>query len=198
MFDSIRVVSVRQSMLKRIHELLEEADVVCHYNGTKFDIPTLNNEFFLYGLGQPSPFQQIDLLKVTRKNFRFPSNKLDYVAQQLKLGRKTKHMGMEMWRDCMEMCPKAWRVMKRYNIQDVKLLESYYNKVLPLIHNHPNWGLFKDAERPTCRNCGSTSVIKKGIERTNTMTYQRYKCKSCGTHIRGRKALEPAKAGLTV
>jgi len=196
-FDSV-YESGTSRMLKRIHKLLDEADVVCHYNGQKFDIPTLQGEFLMEGLGPPSQFKQLDLLKTTRSQFRFPSNKLDYVVQQLGLGSKTKHMGMEMWRDCMDGCDKAWKVMKRYNIQDVRLLEKYYKRLLPWIKNHPNWGLYLDADRPPCRNCGSTKVVKKGIERTNTLTYQRYKCRDCGTPLRGRKRLEPAPEGLTV
>ena len=90
------------------------------------------------GLDPPSQFKQLDLLQTTRQQFRFPSNKLDYVSQQLGLGSKTKHMGMEMWRDCMDGCPKAWKIMKRYNMQDVRLTEKYYKRLLPWIKNHPN------------------------------------------------------------
>lgn len=187
-----------EKMIKQAHKLLDEADVVCHYNGRKFDIPTLQAEFLLYGLDPPSQFKQLDLLKTARGQFRFPSNKLDYISQQLGLGTKTKHMGMEMWRDCMDGCDKAWKVMKRYNIQDVRLLEKLYKTLLPWIKAHPNWGVYLDAERPTCRNCGSKKVVKKGVERTNTLTYQRYKCKDCGTPLRGRKRLYPAADGALV
>lgn len=190
--------SSAEDMVRGAHALFEEADAVCHYNGCKFDIPTLNKEFVLLGLDPPPKSAQIDLLKVARKQFRFASNKLDYVAQQLGLGSKTKHKGMEMWRDCMEGKDAAWKTMKRYNIQDVRLLERLYKRLLPWIHNHPNWGVYVDSEKPTCRNCGSFKVIKKGLERTNTLTYQRYKCTKCGTPLRGRLRTQPAAAGLTI
>lgn len=196
-FSSIHEVKP-EKMVKDAWTLLDEADAVVHYNGTKFDIPTLNREFIYYGLEPPSQFKQIDLLRTVRSQFRFPSNKLDYVAQQLGLGSKTKHMGMDMWRDCMDGCPKAWKIMKRYNKQDVVLLQKLYHELLPWIKAHPNWGVYLDNDRPTCRNCGSTKVIKKGIERTNTLSYQRYKCANCGTPLRDRKRLEPAHDGLTV
>jgi len=186
-----------KSMLKEAHKLLDEADVVCHYNGAKFDVPTLNWEFFQMGMKPPSPFKQLDLLRETRKNFRSPSNKLDYVVQQLNLGSKTKHMGMEMWRDCMSGCDKAWKTMKRYNIQDVKLLEKYYKEILPWIANHPNWGMYLDANRPTCRNCGSKKMERRGVARTATQTYDRFQCKSCGKWGKGRKSITPPSAGLT-
>ena len=197
MFDSVHESTPRQ-MIKKVHGLLDEADVVCHYNGTKFDIPMLNGEFLLQGFDPPSRFKELDLLKTTRGRFRFPSNKLDYVVQQLGLGTKTKHMGMEMWKDCMDGCPKAWAVMKRYNIQDVRLLEKYYLKLLPWIKNHPNWGVYLDEKRPTCRNCGSKKVIMKGTETTDTMIYKRYKCNNCGAPLRGRTRTRPAPDGLTV
>jgi hypothetical protein len=197
MFDSVHE-SKPKEMVKKVHALLDEADVVCHYNGTKFDIPTLNNEFLLFGLKPPSQYKEMDLLRTARGRFRFPSNKLDYIAQQLGLGSKTKHMGMDMWRDCMEGCDKAWSVMKKYNKQDVKLLEDLYLTLLPWIKNHPNWGLYLDPDRPTCRNCGSENVIKKGLERTTTVTYQRYKCNACGTPLRSRKRNKTTSDGVTV
>ena len=70
-------------MLEGIHKLLDEADAVIHYNGKRFDIPSLNKEFLLNGMFPPAPFKEIDLLTVARGRFRFVSNKLDYVAQQL-------------------------------------------------------------------------------------------------------------------
>jgi hypothetical protein len=197
MFESIHD-SAPEKMIASVHKLLDEADVVVHYNGQRFDVPKLNSEFIYHDIDPPSQYKQLDLLKTTRKQFGFASNKLDYVTQHLEIGAKVKHLGMDLWRDCMDGCPKAWATMRRYNIQDVKLLEKYYNRVLPWINNHPNWGVFLDSDRPTCRNCGSNKVIKKGIERTNALSYQRYKCTNCGTPLRGRKRLEPAKEGLTV
>ena len=75
MFSSI--MGGRKKMLQRIHKLLDEADAVVHYNGSRFDIPTLNKEFLEAGMSPPSPYAQVDLLKTARQQFRFPSNKLD-------------------------------------------------------------------------------------------------------------------------
>ena len=43
MFSSI--LMGKKGMLKEIHKLLDQADAVVHYNGSRFDIPTLNKEF---------------------------------------------------------------------------------------------------------------------------------------------------------
>ena len=176
-------------MVAQIWELLDEADAVVHYNGARFDIPTLNREFLMLGMTPPSPYHQIDLLRVVRSSFRFLSNKLDYVAQQLGVGGKVQHKGMDMWRECMEGDPISWAKMEEYNVEDVFLLERLYPLLLPWIKNHPNHALYQDNTRPVCPNCGSEHVNKQGIETTKTLHYQRYKCMGCGTNVRGRTGL---------
>lgn len=175
-----------ENMLNVAWDLLSEADAVVHYNGTRFDIPTLNKEFIQHGYMPPDPYHQIDLLQVARKQFRFPSNKLDYVAQALGVGKKHAHIGHELWVRCMNNDAAAWKEMEKYNKQDVVLLEEVYNKMLPWIKNHPNHALYTDEERPVCPNCGSHHVTKHGVEHTKTLTYQRYRCSDCSTPIRGR------------
>ena len=86
MFSSIQ--DGKEKMVREIYDLLEEADVLVHYNGRKFDIPILNAEFVKLGLDPPSSYRHIDLLKTARSNFRFTSNKLDFVAQHLGVGGK--------------------------------------------------------------------------------------------------------------
>lgn len=172
-----------EAMLSLIWELLDEADAVVHYNGTKFDMPTLNKEFILHGYLPPSSYKEIDLLKTARRRFKFPSNKLDYIAQRLGLGTKTKHRGMSLWHDCMQGDDKAWSVMERYNKQDVKLLEKLYKRLLPWIKNHPNYGLY-NSKKDACRNCGG-KLKKNGWEYTATCKYQRYRCVKCGAEGRG-------------
>jgi len=185
--ETIHYDSVFQSkpkkMISRIYNLLENADAVIHYNGTKFDIPTLNKEFLLHGLTPPAPYKQIDLLKTARSKFRFPSNKLDYISQTLKLGKKLKNSGHELWISCMNNDPKAWEVMKEYNINDVILLEAVYEKLKPWISNHPNHGAYDDGV--CCTNCGSLRYQRRGVAVTRSFKYPRYWCKNCGTWFKG-------------
>lgn len=185
MFDSKRKSGTKR-MVRRVYKLLEEADAVIHYNGKKFDIPVLNKEFVSMGLVPPSGYKQIDLYHVVRKAFRFPSNKLDYVLRALKIGEKVKHKGMQLWIDCMNNVPEAWVKMEEYNIGDIIPLEVLYERLLPWIGNHPNHALYTETDRPVCTNCGSQHIIKKGVETTKTQQYQRYKCRDCGTNMRGR------------
>jgi DNA polymerase elongation subunit (family B)/predicted RNA-binding Zn-ribbon protein involved in translation (DUF1610 family) len=178
-----------KEMIEALHSLLSEADAVCGYNINRFDLPVANREFLLYGLEPPDPYHNIDLYREVKKNFRFASNKLDHVCQELKLGKKVEHEGFTLWVNCMNGDTKAQKKMQTYCMGDVELLPKLYKELLPWIKNHPNWGLYSDTARPVCPNCGSEHVIKKGIETTQTCMYQRYKCSKCGTPIRGRTNL---------
>jgi DNA polymerase elongation subunit (family B) len=177
-FDSINQSSPKK-MLKGLHALLEEADAVVHYNGDKFDIPTINKDFVSFGLLPPSPAKQMDLLKTVKLKFRFPSNKLDYVAQALGLGKKVKHEGHELWIKCMEGDADAWKRMETYNIQDVLLLEQLYTKIKPWIKHHVNYSLHS-AGNLVCPRCGSTKHQKRGFTNTLASRFQRYQCSNCG------------------
>lgn len=184
-FDSIHK-SGSKRMIKRAHKLLSEADVIVHYNGSKFDVPTLNKEFLLQGLSPPATYQQIDLLKTARNRFKFPSNKLDYLAQALGLGKKFKHAGHELWVKCMAGDEEAWKEMEAYNTQDVVLLERVYHRLLPWIVNHPNHAVY--SSKDVCTNCGSVHLQRRGFAYSLLGKYQRFQCTSCGAWMRSRKA----------
>lgn len=186
--------SGNKEMVKSIYALLNQADAVVHYNGNKFDQPTLNREFLELGLPPPSPSRQIDLYPVVKRRFKFLSNKLDYVCKRLGLGGKVKHKGMELWTDCMAGDKSAQATMKKYNKGDVALLEKLYVKLLPWIPNHPNHGLYSDAERPICTHCGSDKLQRRGIARTTTQVYARFQCQGCGAWLRSAKVESKGKS----
>lgn len=180
----------KEEMVSAAHALLEEADVVVHFNGQKFDIPHLNREFLQEGLTPPAPYAQVDLLRVVKKQFRFPTNKLDYVVQQLGIGRKTPHTGHQLWVDCLAGSEKAWRLMRRYNKQDVVVTEKLYDYLLPWVPSHPNHKLYAGGELEACPNCGSHELKMQGRAYTSVSVYQRYKCSDCGKWTRGNKRLD--------
>jgi hypothetical protein len=182
----------QHKMLQAIHDMMEEADMVVHYNGTKFDIPTLHREYLTEGMAPPSPVKQIDLLKVVRKQFKFTSNKLDFVCQKLGLGNKVQHKGMDLWRGCMADEPASWKVMEAYNKQDVRLLEALYYQLVPWIPNHPNHTLYTNKPH-SCPRCGSTKYQSRGTAYTSTVAYKRYQCKGCNGWFKGAKQPEQLK-----
>lgn len=176
-------------MVQAAWDLLDQADAIMTWNGKSFDEPHLNREFIEHGLTPPSPFKHIDLMQTAKRQFRFPSNKLDYVARALGCGGKVSTGGFELWLACMAGDEKAWAKMRRYNIQDVVLLEELHDKMLPYIKNYPHVGLYSPGEEDCCGKCGSQDLERRGQAYTPLGAYQQYRCRPCGSWSRGKKAL---------
>lgn len=176
-------------MIQKAHAILDEADIVVHYYGSRFDIPHLKREFLLAGLPPPSPFREIDLKLVVAKQFKFASNKLAHVTEQLGLTGKLHHTGHQLWVDCMKGDEKAWRLMRRYNMQDVRTTEELYFRIRPWIDTHPHMGLYT-GEKFSCRNCGGTDLERRGFKILGTSKYQQFACKKCGAWSRATTRYE--------
>jgi uncharacterized protein YprB with RNaseH-like and TPR domain len=121
----------KKAMLEDLHKIMDEADVLVGWNSAGFDHKHINREFLENGMKPPSPVKDLDLMSITKSNFLFPSNKLDYVAQKLGVGSKVKHSGFSLWIKCMEGDEKSWKEMKAYQIQDVNLLVDLYDILIP-------------------------------------------------------------------
>jgi len=195
MFSSVYQTS-ELKMLKRIHSLLDEADAVIHFNGTKFDIPTLNKEFITHGLTPPAPYKQMDLLKVVRTQFKFLSNKLDYIAKALGVGEKTKYISHMLWIRCMEGDQSAWIEMEKYNKNDVMIMEKVYYKLLPWMKTHANYSMYVEAGI-ACPNCGKSDFQRRGYSILQLGKYARYQCKQCGSWFRGTVRVKLTHATTT-
>lgn len=178
----------KKEMLESIHALLDEADAVMSWNGASFDTKHINREFIENGMTPPSPYIEIDLMRVAKKRFKFPSNKLDYVSQALEVGQKVPHEGFQLWLDCMAENKLAWKKMKEYQLQDVNLLIDLYEKLLPWIDGHPNVN-HKAKDFENCLACGSPRVIKNGTRVLSTGRYARYQCQECGKWMRSKTAI---------
>ncbi len=181
--------AAHRKMVEAAWGLLNEADAVVHYNGTSFDVPTLNKEFVKIGLGPPAPFAEIDLLKTARRKFRFTSNKLAHLLTELGIEEKLDGTSFRLWVDCMRGDPDAWELMERYNRRDVSSMEPLYRLLLPWISNHPNHALYQPDSLGDhmCPSCGGIDLQRRGLQRTKVMVYQRYHCQDCGSWSRGRQ-----------
>lgn len=179
----------KEEMLAQAHRLLSEADVVVGYNSKGFDMKHLNREFVLAGMTPPAPYAQVDLMLVVKKQFKFVSNKLDYVAQALGLGAKTTHTGFQLWVDCMAGNEKAWALMKKYNKQDVVITEKLYDELLPWITPHPSYGVF-NGENNVCPNCGGSELSPRGFSYTAASKFQRLLCIDCGKWSRSSNRVD--------
>lgn len=178
-------------LVKELWDLLDQADIVVAQNGDNFDIKKMNTRFTFHKMSPPSPYKTVDTLKVARNIFGFESNKLDDLGKYLEIGEKTQHSGFKLWQGCMAGDRESWRLMKKYNAQDVLLLEKIYNRFLPWIKNHPNVGMFTD--KMVCPKCGSGKLQARGYAWNNTTKYHRVQCQDCGGWARATKNVQETR-----
>lgn len=175
-------------MVNKLHDLLEEADVVVTWNGDSFDRKHANREDILHGLSVQKPYVSVDLLKTARRALYLPSYKLDYVAQYLGVGAKTSHTGFQLWRDCLDGDPKAWALMRKYNKQDVVITEGVFDRLKPYIQGVHFSLLGSGDTLYSCPQCQSTDLQRRGLYYTPLSSYPRYRCNSCGKWSRDKRA----------
>lgn len=179
----------RTEMLDAIHALLDEADLVVGWNSQQFDTKWINSEFMVEDMLPPSPYKQLDLMREAKRNARFLSNKLDYIAERLLGDKKIDYKMDKMWikvndpNTSEEDRRREWNAMLRYAKKDTALLEPMWYDLLPWLRlPHPvHHGDDK------CRACGSNDLEKRGVSRTLNGVYQRFQCRSCGSWSRGTK-----------
>jgi len=169
--------------------LMDEADIVVAHNGDGFDIKHINAAFLRAGMAPPSPYKSIDTLKVAKNNFRFMSNKLEFLVSHLGLQHKIDTDGFELWTDCLAGDRKAWKKMREYNKNDVVILEQLYLLLRPYMKNHPNLAMYEGDDEMRCGTCGSTNLTNKGYYYTNLSKFTRHVCNDCGAQKRGRTNL---------
>lgn len=172
-------------LVQDLWKLFDEADIVIAHNGDKFDIKKSNARFIFHGLKPPSTYKTIDTLKIARRHFGFLSNKLNDLGAYLGVGRKLPHTGFHLWKGCMTGDLASWRLMRRYNAQDVRLLERVYFKLRPWFANHPDLNAY--TERAACPTCQSTRTQRRGQTVALRARYQKMHCQSCGHWFKGSR-----------
>lgn len=177
----------REELFDRTWNLLDEADVVVSYNGSAFDTPWVNGELIRDGRTPPSPFKEVDLYRVYKKNARFFSHKLDYVAGAVLGRRKLATGGHQLWVDCMNGDPKARKWMGTYCKRDVALLPPLLKHARPWLGNQVNFALLNGIEGAACQKCASENVQRRGYAYTESGAFPQFWCKDCGGWTRGRK-----------
>ena len=175
-------------LVNELWNLLDEANIVCAFNGNKFDIKQANTFFVRHNMTPPSPYKPVDPLVSAKRCFSFGCNKLDYLGKLLANEGKTETTYKDCWKDLLEGNKKersrASKLMKSYCSQDVEVLEKVYLKILPWMSNHPNMALY--AGKPDiCPRCGKQGSFRaKSYRRTGIQVNAiQYQCRECGAYV---------------
>ena len=181
-------------IMKKLYELISQADIIVAHNGDKFDIPKINSRFISLGLPPYKPVFSIDTLKVAKKQFGFSSNKLDALAEYFGIPHKLE-TSFDLWKRCLNGDVKSLQYMLEYNKMDVKILEEVYLRLRSWIKGHPNMANIYNEDELNCSACGSDKLelLPNQYYYTSVGQYQLYRCKECGALSRGRKALNKIK-----
>ena len=167
-----------KAMLKEALKLVNLADEVVAHNGDRFDIKWLRTRAIKHNLPMSPNIVTFDTLKESRSKFYFNSNRLDYLGQYLKLGKKMEHEGMDMWTKIVwYRDPVALKKMVAYCKQDVLLLEAFWKRLSPYLISKTSISEYTR----DCRECGSSNTVINN----RRMTAKGYKnvqmrCKDCG------------------
>ncbi|MGH8336451.1 MAG: ribonuclease H-like domain-containing protein [Gammaproteobacteria bacterium] len=179
-------------LMQPLWDLLNEADILVAQNGQAFDTKRINARLIKHGFGPYSPVRQVDTLLTSKRLFKFTSNKLEWLAQQLTDVKKSKHHkfpGIELWLECLKDNADAWKEMKKYNLLDVIACEKVYLKQLAWNDRHPNVGTYDWSLLTTCPRCGGHTLEADGYSTLQAGVYVRYRCITCGAWARGKKMM---------
>lgn len=167
-----------KAWVKRLHKMMMEADAVAHWNGDSFDLPHLNKLFREHGLDYLPPIASIDVMKHFRRQYRYMSNKLDWIAQELLQDRKETHSGFQLWLDVLRGNAEARAKMESYNKHDVELTDQILKEVYAELRTFPDANLYAEGG-DGCPRCGSLNVQRRGHSYTKIGKYPRFWCKDC-------------------
>lgn len=175
-------------IVRKLWELLDEAEVVVAHNGARFDSKMANTFFLRHNMKPPTPYKVFDTLQTARRFFKFDNNKLDYLGKLLSGEGKTEVTYGGCWYDMLYGDKKTRKkkadLMDKYCRQDTAVLESVYLKILPWATNHPNMALCANQEQ-ICPRCGFASHFKiKSYRKTGVQVNAiQLQCKRCGGYV---------------
>jgi DNA polymerase elongation subunit (family B) len=171
-----------RDIVKKIGEIISQADEVIAHNGDRFDLKWLRTRALLHGVYFPAQIKSIDTLKKVRGNFLFNSNRLDYLSKVTGGAGKLDYGGIKtLQKIYLHNDRKALEDYIEYCKIDVLELERVYNVLSPYLQQSTHYGVHIGNEKYSCPKCGSNDAIAKawrvsaaGVKR------KRMRCKCCG------------------
>lgn len=173
------------AIVKKIYDVLKDADAVVTHNGKRFDWKHLQTRLLVHGMDPLHEIHHIDTCKLAKGNILAFNNSLDILAKAFVKDKKMENGGWDLWVRVRQREKKAMDMMSRYCKHDVKILEKIFKVLRPFAKNIPNFNVFADDVFKHCRGCGSTNLMKFGFRPSSTGVRQRYSCKDCGTSSYG-------------
>lgn len=171
----------RKRFLRKVHALMEQADIIVGHNIDGADVPWLKNDFHVeYDFPVLPPFKTVDTLKVLRKELGkgAPFKAMDAFCKIVGLPAKTdKYDPMAMERAVVDKSVEDRVRLTDYCAGDIVASQGLYDWERPHIRNHP--ALLTD-DPTSCNRCGHETVDIDRRYVTNVLSYSMKQCTSCG------------------
>jgi len=181
-------------LLKGLHKLLDEADIVVAQNGKKFDVRKINARFLMEDYKPYSPIKIVDTHLECKQLAAVTSTRLAWLSKYFSDVEKLQHKefpGFEIHKECLAGNSAAWRELKKYNQVDVIATEQVYLRLRPWIAKHPNVGTYADTVGAVCPKCGHGHLVKRGFAVLQQGRYVRMQCMGCGGYSRAKEQVIP-------
>jgi hypothetical protein len=175
-------------VVKVLHELLTQADIVVGHNIDKFDMRQIRKRCVYHNFSPLKPIQTVDTLKLARQIGDFEANDLRYIARFLNIAQKGDSPDWELIAagDIEEL-----KKCIQYNKQDIRVTEQVYLRLRPWAKARPNQGVFQaGVHHTTCPVCGGSHIQPDEPFYTSTQKYNGYRCVDCKTYIKGKKSIK--------
>ena len=180
------LIKAEKRLLKDICKRMLESDVWLGHYSTWYDLPFLNSRLLYHKLPVlPANFSQLDTWKIARNRLKLRNNRLITISEFLGTRDEKNAIKPEQWLRALSGHRPSMDYIVEHNRRDVLVLEEVYNRLRPLVLDHPNRGLIDG--RGGCGICGANKLQKRGFHVTRTRKYQRYQCINCGGWSKGTK-----------
>ena len=186
--ESKDLIRAEKRLLKDISTRLLDCDVWLTHYGTWYDTVFVNTRLLYHKLPVlPANFAHLDTWKISRNRLKLRNNRLITISEFLGTKHDKNAIKPEQWIRALGGHRKSMDYIVDHCRRDVLVLEEVYERLKPLVLDHPNRGLVDG--RGGCGVCGANKLVKRGTHITRCNKYQRYQCRECGSWSKSVKPI---------
>ena len=168
-----------KGVVRDFAKVFEQAEIVVGYYSKGFDVKFLNARLMTYGFNCLPPVPHVDLYFAAKRSFALSRKSMANVGYHLRVPDKKTPLEGREWVKASTGNLNALKGVIRHCKADIIVTEKLYEKMRPLIRQHPP--VTKDE---ACDTCGHTNFTKPVIYLANTKKNKyRMRCKVCNSWI---------------
>lgn len=169
-----------RKLVRAIGNHLRQADLHIFHYGSSCDYKFIQTQLMKYGFPPlPHPPMMVDTCKVAQTKLGLKSNSLKTLAEFFKLPIQKMPMTEEEWYKAFAGDKRLLKKTERRCRSDVLITEKIYEKLRPLMTNHPDMSRLIGKTKG-CPACSSLFRRANGLRASSKTTYRRVVCLNCG------------------